>query len=572
MKRILFHKLIETKNKTSNWLRRLSIGSLLNNKIFWLFMIAVLAQGFILLMDGLYHDDIMLYDLLNSGKIDVLFSYFNEMGSMLNATAFFHWGIYLVFGKNLIFGYRLLAFVFLFLIGVLVYAILSKLKDFNKADAFYVAAIVISYPASKVVFLGITLPGLFCLCLFFLACYITLAANDGGGGQRKSRGILQRIVSLLLFFVSFQINSLLVFYYGFLLLIFLLQAQASGIIKRVIDFALKKADYIILPFIYYAIKIIYFPSKGVNLEYNRLIFDAPSGILKIITDIIHGIYYSLIPLFTLLHETAFIVILLVCVFFIFWETGRQAIGQKGLSRNHLIFLFGFFLLFLAISPYAAVGKRPTVGFESRHLLLIGLPVGLLVVSFVNLIFSYLSLPDKYKKLIYLIIISIFALDNIGNYSAYQIRAIKDRALMLQLSEMPSAKAYSTFLIRNWAYNADERSYYDNGVYEWSRILKMTWGEERWLGGAEEEYKSWKSAVLDKRKWLNPPMTMPNYNPHGPKALMVVTRTNDFESGGSFWQLKRFKKMILYYYYYKYFKPKELNNYLKKIISVKVVRL
>lgn len=551
-----------------NWLRRVSIVNLLKSKYFWLFVVVLLSHGFLLLMDGLFWDDYLLHDYFTSGKIDQIFSTFKEAGSFLNNTAYFHWSVFLVFGKNLMFGYRLIAIVLLFLIGVLLYKILMKLRMFSREDSFFVSAFAITYPAYKVAFLGINTPALFRLFLFLLAVFISISNVFGDAGRFPIKNILWRLFSLTLFLFSFSTNSFLVFYFGFLAMLFMTRPLAQGGGKRAsVDFIFRRIDYILLPFMFLTVKVLFYHPFGEFIGYNNPIVYSPSGIYKIMTTFIIGFYYAFKPLFYLTNEPLFILALFILLIYVLLMGIRKDVLETKIDRAVITICYAIFLLCLAIFPYAAVGKYPTEYYESRHLLLVGVPMGLMIVAIMDYFLRHIMIGGKWKYYIYIVLIAAFSLINIQNYLDWQFRWIKDRSVILQLQKMPQAKSFSTFYVRNNAFRPEEASRYEYRPSEWSGIFKLAWNDEKWLG--LDEAKIGTAVLINMSKSFDARHILSNYNPKGSKALLVLSY---HEPAFSFSRIRRFKQVISKYYYYKYLNPAQLDPFLSKLVKIEIIKL
>jgi hypothetical protein len=138
------------------------------------------------------------------------------------------------------------------------------------------------------------------------------------------------------------------------------------------------------------------------------------------------------------------------------------------------------LLFLTSSmPYLIAGIEPTLSFyETRHLLLFGLPGALLVLAVKRLLQGAIGDRAALASVFGLAsIVSIAALWN--SYVLLQARALKQEALSSHLADMPMPAATVFALVDGFEKYSSRFSPF--GIAEVTGILHLAWGDHPFFG-------------------------------------------------------------------------------------------
>ena len=164
-------------------------SKILKNYVY-LFVLYTLAHGGIFLIpNAIFWDDYTLYEMDDQIILDT----FDQLGSIFNFSGYLH-VFFLVFGPAL---YKLLTFVMLFLTGLIFDNILKRYKAINVETRFIIVLLTLVLPFYHARVALIVMPYTLSYFLFFSAWLLMSK---------------QRVVSLALFFISFNTNSLLVFF------------------------------------------------------------------------------------------------------------------------------------------------------------------------------------------------------------------------------------------------------------------------------------------------------------------------------------------------------------------------
>ena len=196
-----------------------------------LFLVYLIAHGGILLIpNAIYWDDWVLY----RSESNIILDFFEQWGSMFNLIGYLHIGL-LKIGPWV---YKVLTFTLMFGSGLLLNNILKRYNNINENNRFLIVLLFLILPFNMARVTMIVFPYTLCYFLFFLAWAMM---------ERF------RFLALVLFFISFNTNSLLVFY-AVPFCDMLYRAGYLSSWKNSLHSVPRNIDYIMLPFIYFYIK------------------------------------------------------------------------------------------------------------------------------------------------------------------------------------------------------------------------------------------------------------------------------------------------------------------------------
>lgn len=181
-----------------------------NKKVFWiLFSIYFIVNiPFLLNYNGIYWDDWVIVDQ----DLETLNAMFTQaVGYAGYIISYLHYFMINYLG---VFSYRVLTFLLLFFSGWFVYKILSDLSIFSSKDRFFLTIFFLVAPLYNAKVALINFPYTLFSFIFFLAFYLL-------SNTYENLVIRKRIFILSLFFISFLVNSILVFYAIVLIYIFM---------------------------------------------------------------------------------------------------------------------------------------------------------------------------------------------------------------------------------------------------------------------------------------------------------------------------------------------------------------
>jgi len=443
-----------------------------------IFFTYLLANIFLLLnTNGIYWDD---WTLINSSH-EAINSQFSQATGVFIGTIItsLHEGLLSV--GNGIFIYRILTFALYFLVIVFVFSLLKQVKELSRRDRFWIVLLFAVAPLNSAKIALIDFPfGLF-LSIFFLAFYVLSI-------YLKKKNQFLRFLILILFFISFVINSLLVYYALPLLYIFYIKYKDTSdtFLNKIKFFIMENIDFIVLPILFFVVKLNYFKATGLYASYNSLGF---ASILKAPVGILVSFYTSLVDPISQ-SFSLFYYFWIVPLFFIIFYKSKEAIEESEIENNNYMFLYlGIILYVLAVFPYAAVGKIPGLnGFDSRHQLLIPLGFTFIVYFIVKIISSKLQLKYYTREVILNFIIVAFVSQSIYSNYKYKLDWFYQVAMEEQMKESTLIRDHSTFSmdVKLHGMLANNRNI---SFYEHNGRLKKVFGEDSRL-------------MLDKNKKLD----------------------------------------------------------------------
>jgi hypothetical protein len=364
---------------------------------------------------------------------------------------------------------KILTFLSLYLTSIIAFCLFGKTKFFSRAEAFGIAAFIVTIPAVRVY--GNTIPVFMysgCLLLFLFSCFVFLRSQNTGVLLRSCL----RFLAISGFFVSFTLGSLLTFFLGFVVGLFILDTERAD--RYCWNFcsrwAVRHLDFLILPFAFWAWRRTFFPGIGVNMSY------AEPKLLRL-NDISHLLY----QLFA--NELPRVIVKPLSVVFYapvmgLLIIGTAALGASLLTRLQLrrmprqignqllpLFLFALLLLFLAVIPYWLTGvPMQADGFESRSAILLPIPIALFLVALGRLYHRSNSSKNPMRGTLFLVILFqlAFCVVNAKTYLDWQLIGIKDKAVIADLKKLENIHEFSMIKV--------EDSFLIQPVYEqsWNR--------------------------------------------------------------------------------------------------------
>ena len=395
-----------------------------------------------------------------------------------------------------------------------------------------------------------------CYCLFLLASLLAIKYEKKDGNFHY----FLRLCSLVLFVLCFEVNSLLVFYFGFFfILVFYIQRslRLSSVKDVFTKIVLRRLDYLLLPFLYWAIIRAAFPSYGLYADYNQIAFSPLRIIFEYILFAKNAVYAQLNgALVNLINMPVLLLIGLLaayCIYTIFHLNDKVFFEQK-LKPYSLLFFF-FMLLLLGIFPYAAVGKAPSIqGWNTRHALLIALPMAIIVVGLIRIFFSNKKGIISNMGFSFLVVMVLaFTLSTITYYISWQARWAKDRSIMVNLSRLNNIEGISIFWINDQFPLGGENNY---RFYEWSTMFKTVWGDESRIGLDLRRYTS--RFLVDGKRYFIKFYNLSDFNPDGRQAVLTI------RSGS---RKYRDLGLSIRYLYYKYFRQNRLKEFLSEVTDL-----
>jgi len=261
-----------------------------------------------------------------------------------------------------------------------------------------------------------------------------------------------RLVLLATFFLSFNLNSLLVAYYAVALALFALRLGSwkwSEIFAVATRCLCRFPDFLVLPIVFWIWKKAFHPLTGAYADYNT-----PSFAIGHLAAGFAAMYQQLIaPLVLELFSSP---LLLLTAFFAAlasaWVVCRKGASHRiSANRGPILMTVGLALFLAFLFPYLAVGQVPSLfGWTSRNAILAPLPLAMAVVGLamtVTRLFAFAPPHAWYVVVAGLIVLNVGACWR--NYLSLQAFGLKQEAVAFQINEVKRQKPTALIQLRDY---------------------------------------------------------------------------------------------------------------------------
>lgn len=352
------------------------------------------------------------------------------------------------------FAFRAMTFLSFFFAMPLLDGVLRRVRGIGAQDRFFLVLLFGLLPLS-----GARLCAGF--SHFYLSHFFFYLAFRLTAAYLERRRTWLRIAALVFFLASFFTPSFLVLYTA--VAAYVLYAEhverpltQGGLPRRLSGLIPAYADFLALPFVFWAARTFLFHPYGWRAHYNAVTL---SGLAKAPVEMAAGFFLVWDQLSALLLESVagnglavFIgsVIVFFCV--------RRAIPfEKSAANTPKLFAVGLALFAVGLFPYVAVGKIPEYyGSNSRHQLL--LPLGAAWTVYYGWKWLVMSLEVGGGVALYAMSLFLALCVNmdVSDHLAYQRASFKRASLVDRMWESPVLRDHDTFLIRDEAADLEVR--------------------------------------------------------------------------------------------------------------------
>lgn len=331
------------------------------------------------------------------GNIDYINTVASESGRP-------EWRVLVPFCMSLPNNGRILIFFLYMLDSVFLYKILINSELFDEKASLYITLLFTIIPVNDSRILISNFAYSVGLFFFYLSFMLFIKWNKT---KDINKNIVYRIILLLLFYISFILNSILAYYYIVIAYLFVLELKkqkTDNIIKDIINsikiVVLSYFDFCIIPIVYYVINKTFFPTYGhVFGSYNAVtigglvksLLNMPRSIIMVFLNIADWWINS----FSVFSVVIIIVALLLSIF-----TYKKENNQINKTRIIEYFIYGFVLLIIGLVPYVMVRGKPiyNIGVKGRDAILVPFGVSVILYSLM------MVLREKLRKIILTLII------------------------------------------------------------------------------------------------------------------------------------------------------------------------
>lgn len=520
---------------------------------------SLLTHGIIMLNDGLYWDGWMIDTWQRRKDWKPMKRFFSEVGMPL----FYYQHKLIAYLPLRILFYRILAFISTFMSAFAVYLIASNFDFLSNNDALLLALLYLSYTGYHMnVDINVGLQYTFPTAVFYSACFVALFSESQAGSAYWAL----RVISLGMFFLSFNANSILVYFFGFLALKGILYFRGNEIsLANFMNFTARNSDYLLLPFIFWFIKEKYTPRHGYYINYNRInlnISKIKNGFMQLFRTGLVGILKTS---FIFLLRRPVVLMTALIFYFVFLIFVGQYLSFDSMlqTKAMLFFLYGILLLILGGLPYILVGQPFGLrGWSTRNNMLLALPVALIILGTCNL---FLKTAVVVPFLIILLIVSIIYLNYI--YLSWIALWVKYRSMLFNLKKIPSAKDISIYGFCDL--HPISGSYDVHPEYGPIHLVCMfayIWGDMSRLGIAEVKpringYTQQEILVAIKETTLD--YALNRIDRRGKQAMLIIRQGDKGLSE---------MRTAIYYLIFRFIRKDKMDQYLAGITEVELIPL
>jgi hypothetical protein len=438
------------------------------------FAAAFLAHGLLLLNDAHVADGRFLKFYMQKGDLEPYLYMLRTSG------AYVYVWIHEFFGQVSMKFYKAGMFINILLSSILIYAILRHYSPLKKNHCLFIAFLALVWPGYHVSVDTTFFPVWFFPTAFYLGWLIFLYQKEKGGH------LALVLLSYFFMFVSFNYNACLVYQFVLLGVYFL---YLNGYPKNLmtIDFKTKVPEFIksswglvALPLLYWWLKKVYMMPYGSKLGYNEVRLFSTRTLEYSASNVVHLFFDFLVsPFFLKVPIWVFLILAATGTTWVFKKMFLKESNLRNRTYYQNAIISGFIGACCLAVPFAAVAKYFVLfNLGARHGILVPPFFGLFLVGMVGyLLVKKGGRWGRWENLIYCqIIIYMISLD-VGLYSSWQARHVKDVAVAAQLKKQEPLPNVSVYLIRDHMPRGRHSHIYSEG----NLLLFEAWGKEEFIG-------------------------------------------------------------------------------------------
>jgi hypothetical protein len=513
--------------------------------------VVLLAHGPNILNDGVYTDGWMLYHYVSKMDVNVLFQMYADMG--IPAWQAYYWlgiGALSSLGDFVLVS-RIVVFCVIATTSVAMYGCLRQFKLFSERECVLCCIVAASYFSFQVE------PDLafsystFCVMCFYVGMVLYLKSliwND------RLAGWALQVVSVPVLFLSFNLHSLLVYYYGFLVIIH--YCKLNGPRKMGAAAIVRQCAMYLLPIFYWLMKVGLYAKASFNNDGNTILLSPFRWGVAFVKFLLYGVNGQFALSITQIIAYPF----LFCAAYILARKLQSIDDSHPITERNttpaVALAVGVWLFIASIVAYVLVGKSPLVtGWESRHSILIAFPVGIILVGLIRVV-TVSARSEAVSRFGALFVVASlvfgFMVTNWKETIAYELNWIRDKAFMTQLREKPEWKDFSVYIIQDESEIPTTVYYHE---FTFAGMLSEALGGESRIGfrGKMKTHDDW----IKTRNWINSDakfvtwFMIKDLNPDGKRIALIIRRHGDMHN----------LKILVMYYYYKYIHSEGMDDFL-----------
>jgi hypothetical protein len=328
------------------------------------------------------------------------------------------------------------------LIPIPLMIVLREGAEFPAGLAFAVALVSAVLPVFDVLGEIALFMNVFALLVFWCGMAVLVHLPQ----KRGVRAVAWRIAAILLLVAAFNLNSLLVFFYGLVAFLFACRVVLSpkrDVLTYGFSLVRRFADFAALPVVFWIVKSFLTPVHGYYVGHNMPVFSverAVSGVSSLVAFVLgEGVEFF----------SSGVAVIVALVAALVYAASLGALRERAtkdlrLTAAALIALFGGVVLLLAAAfPYAVVDQPlASFGWISRNCILTPLPLALILCG-CFLVLNQLLLSHRPSAwtvpIVLIVVLGIFVTNR--NYIQWQALGAKQDSVGLKMrSALETSKA------------------------------------------------------------------------------------------------------------------------------------
>lgn len=417
-----------------------------------------LAHGLDLLNRGLYWDDWVFWQQDRRVVAEAARAMGSTWLSSINDLFYYSQG-----GITL---NRVIGFVALLVAAFLFYDIARRLPRMSNDSAMWLAVLFAVFPTFEariaMVMIGYSLS----LVLFMFGLWFLVLAGP------KPHPVV-RLFTAALFLSSFRTGSLLVFFAVVPAVLLAIYPPGSWSFKPVIKRLFGYADQLVLPFLYWGMTRIWFRPSGLYANYNEVGGGQISAVMAFARGLYNVLAGPVLKAAVILPVPIPLVVAVVAAALVAPVVLRRY-KDEPTTRAWIMFAIGMTLLVLAVFPYAAVGKVPENGWDSRHQLLVPFGGAFVFFSLVTALRTRKRLARAFGSALLIVIVGASVAINVWHFIEFERDWMKQQALMEEFKLTPEIESASFILLYDQTADID---YNNRMFYEYSGMLAEVFGNQ-----------------------------------------------------------------------------------------------
>ena len=396
----------------------MKLKKLLHDPYFMIVATYVLAHSFMLILSGCWWDD---WTFMSHNM--------NYIRIVAQDSGRPEWLLLVPLCWSLPQNGRILIYFLYLGISIFVYRILKDSELFSEEDSLMIALLFSVVPVNDARLLISNFAYTVGLFLFYLGFMLFVRWNKTPDSPKKTIG---RILLLGLFFLSYILNSVLVFYYIVIAYLFLYKLKTSledrwirKILLVIRDIVIHYFDFCILPFVNFILNKLFLPVSGVFVDRNVITVEGlissidwmPWSVIKVFQDVFAQFRNCINPIGAVI--LAFILLFLYLT--------KKRLEDHPLFDSMKYLVYGMTALVLALFPYIVVRVNmvETTGVKGRDAVLVPLGFAFSIYAFLILI------KGKYRRYLMGIVLTLMIFSCNLLYLEWQ----KDYYYQLALEEL-----------------------------------------------------------------------------------------------------------------------------------------